>query len=164
MPFTITPKADTYLRQRGVEHIRFGVRENKGCSGWEYIWEYGEKRKYDYHWLINDTYNIYIDSAHKQYLEDIEIDYSEHQLGNKVIFNNKKVDITCGCGESINFPANLKQEDGTWGLPDGTVMKMNIFSEDYNPWDSVGSDDEGTKTISDRNVLSHKYKQWREVK
>ena len=36
---TITPRASSYIESTGINPIRFGVKPNKGCAGFEYDWD-----------------------------------------------------------------------------------------------------------------------------
>jgi iron-sulfur cluster assembly accessory protein len=45
--------------------------------------------------------NILIDSADRDYLEDLNIDYSEDLMGGGFRFTNPTADKTCNCGQSF---------------------------------------------------------------
>ena len=87
---TITQKADEYIRKTGMQEIRFGVKTNKGCAGFEYIWQQGYPSINDYRININDNYTLLIDKSLKKYVDDCEIDLEtlDDKLGNKIVFNN----------------------------------------------------------------------------
>ena len=46
---------------------------------------------------------LYIDPLSLQYLEDVEIDFTEGVHGGGFKFNNPNVKGSCGCGSSVSF-------------------------------------------------------------
>ena len=46
---------------------------------------------------------LYIDPLSLQYLEDVEIDFTEGVHGAGFKFNNPNVKGSCGCGSSVSF-------------------------------------------------------------
>ena len=182
---TITPKADNYLRKAGIKYIRFGVKPNKGCAGFEYIWEKGEPTEVDYLININDAYTLIIAPNHKKYVDQCMIDLKDVDdgTGYKIKFINDKVEVQCGCGESLDFPDDIREDPKeAWNK----VMTFRFFHDDNNPWLNATDNGDDTSTISfdptlnlvDDEIaiagdtvkevkpevdLSRKYKQWKEA-
>ena len=46
---------------------------------------------------------LYVDPLSLQYLEDVEIDFTEGTHGAGFKFNNPNVKGSCGCGSSVSF-------------------------------------------------------------
>lgn len=46
---------------------------------------------------------LYIDPLSLQYLEDVEVDFTEGVHGSGFKFNNPNVKGSCGCGSSVSF-------------------------------------------------------------
>ena len=130
---TITPKADKFIVESGIETIRFGVRPNKGCAGYEYIWEKGEIKLGDYRIRVNDRYTLLIEPGQKKYLDQCEIDLIEvdEGIGQKIQFNNNKTKDVCGCGESLDFPKDIEEDPIEVWEPE---MNFRFFHEYNNPW------------------------------
>ena len=130
---TITPKADKFIVESGIETIRFGVRPNKGCAGYEYIWEKGEIKLGDYRIRVNDRYTLLIAGDQKKYLDQCEIDLIEvdEGIGQKIQFNNSKTKDVCGCGESLDFPKDIEEDPIELWEPE---MNFRFFHEYNNPW------------------------------
>ena len=130
---TITPKADKFIVESGIETIRFGVRPNKGCAGYEYIWEKGEIKLGDYRIKVNDRYTLLIAGDQKKYLDQCEIDLIEvdEGIGQKIQFNNSKTKDVCGCGESLDFPKEIYEDPAEVWEP---KMNFRFFHEYNNPW------------------------------
>tara|TARA_B100001113_G_scaffold350602_1_gene348057 strand:- start:840 stop:1391 length:552 start_codon:yes stop_codon:yes gene_type:complete len=181
---TITPRADTYISNCGIPKIRFGVRTNKGCAGFEYIWEADEPTPNDYQINVNDKYTLLIDIKHKKYIDECSIDLKDVDdgTGYKICFDNEKVEVKCGCGESLDFPDDVSESPSELWEP---KMTFRFFHEDNNPWlNPAEVDEEGNAKITFGNEsidhairgagdsvtetketdLSDKYKQWREIK
>ena len=152
--FTITPKADKFIVESGIETIRFGVRPNKGCAGYEYILEKGEIKLGDYRIRVNDRYTILIEPGQKKYLDQCEIDLIEvdEGIGQKIQFNNNKTKDVCGCGESLDFPKDIEEDPIEAWEPE---MNFRFFHEYNNPW----TEGEEEQTISfggvDFDTTSH---------
>ena len=67
---TVTQRANAYIQKSGITEIRFGVKVNKGCAGFEYIWEAGQYNGGDYTLTFNHNYKIFIAKDHKKYVEE----------------------------------------------------------------------------------------------
>ena len=182
---TITPRADTYIANCGIPIIRFGVKPNKGCAGFEYIWEASEIDKDDYQININDNYTLLINKFQKKYLDMCEIDLKDvdDNTGYKIQFNNEKVEVQCGCGESLDFADNISEDHReVWERK----MTFRFFHDDNNPWLQPHTvNEEGVaeirfpneninelindageivkKEIPNKTNLSDKYRLWREA-
>ena len=130
---TITPRADTYISNCGIEFIRFGVKPNKGCAGFEYIWESSQSNKDDYVINVNDRYTLLINKYQKKYLDMCQIDLKDvdDNTGYKIQFNNEKVEVQCGCGESLDFADNISEDPKEVWEP---RMTWRFFHDENNPW------------------------------
>ncbi len=129
---TITQRANDYIQKSGISEIRFGVKINKGCAGFEYIWEAGQYNGGDYTLNFNHNYRIYIDPKHKKYIESCVIDLKDVDdgTGYKICFDNEKVEVKCGCGESLDFPDDI-QDIETW---EPTIKISHIY--DATGWEA----------------------------
>ena len=134
---TVTQRANDYIQKSGITEIRFGVKVNKGCAGFEYIWEAGQYNGGDYTLHFNHNYKILIAKDHKKYVEDCIIDLKDVDdgTGYKICFDNEKVEVKCGCGESLDFPDDVE---------DNEVWEPHIkVSHIYEPteWESINVND-----------------------
>jgi len=147
---TITERADDYIQKSGITEIRFGVKTNKGCAGFEYIWEAGEFNGGDYTLNFNHNYKIYIDPKQKKYVEDCIIDLKDVDdgTGYKICFENTKVEVKCGCGESLDFPEDVKDEE-VWE-PIVKVTHMYTQAE----WEDIDVD----KLLDSKGLTEYKEK------
>ncbi len=146
---TITPRADKFILNSGIKNIRFGVVPNKGCAGYEYVWEeeFNPNTDRDYIINVNDTYNLIINVDQKKYIDDCSIDLKDvdDNTGYKINFKNEKTENVCGCGESLDFPKLIRENDQTWERN----MTFRFFTEENNPWQKADIDEEtGDATIS----------------
>lgn len=171
---TITQKADEYIRKTGMQEIRFGVKTNKGCAGFEYIWQQGYPSINDYRININDNYTLLIDKSLKKYVDDCEIDLEtlDDKLGNKIVFNNEKVEVKCGCGESLDFPDDIEENDIAWD----DVQTYRFFYTEESWMNMANKNDQGGLSLNPKSVeietkiknagdtvsvMTDKYKRWR---
>lgn len=46
---------------------------------------------------------IIIDPLSFQYMEDVEIDWSDHPISSGFVFNNPRALNSCGCGKSFSY-------------------------------------------------------------
>ena len=143
---TITQRAKDFISNTGIPVIRFGARPNKGCAGFEYIWEEGTYiPNEDYRININDKFMLLVDVTQKKYIDCCEIDLVEDHQGilTKIEFRNTKTEVVCGCGESLNFDENIMVSlSETWDLAEVTNYK-NDTVKNVVP-----------------NTLGNKYKRW----
>jgi len=181
---TITPTAEDWIATTGINPIRFGARPNKGCAGYEYIWERGtyiEGR--DYQLNINDRFTILVGVNHKRYVDCCEIDLKTQDDGllTKVEFKNEKTKVVCGCGESLDFEENIADNpDEIWAM--GRMINYRSFGPHNDPWKKVEPNEDGDLVVRPSievvkpellqrdtvkevtpNTLTNKYKNWRKV-
>jgi Fe-S cluster assembly iron-binding protein IscA len=177
---TITQKANDYILNSGITEIRFGVKTNKGCAGFEYIWQKGYPGIDDYRININDDYTLLIDKTLKKYIDNCEIDLEETELEHKIVFNNEKVSVQCGCGESLDFPDDIQENDTLW--EDQQTYRFFYSVEEWQSLARVQDNGDLTLELGEVNIdkkikkqgdtvkevpskkVSEKYKQWRELK
>lgn len=180
---TITQRANDYIIKSGITEIRFGVKTNKGCAGFEYIWKAGQYNGGDYTLWFNNDYKIFIAKEQKKYIENCVIDLKDVDdgTGYKICFDNEKVEVKCGCGESLDFPddihdievwePNIKVShiyDATgWGAEDiNNLLESNGMS-DYKETYVEKTIDSRIETAGDTvkrvdpKKLSEKYRNWR---
>lgn len=133
---TITQRADEYIQKSGITEIRFGVKTNKGCAGFEYIWEAGQYNGGDYTLTFNHKYKIFIAKDQKKYVEDCIIDLKDVDdgTGYKIQFNNEKVEVQCGCGESLDFPEDITDTE-EW---EPVIKVSHIY--DQSEWEDIDVD------------------------
>ncbi len=87
--------------------LRLGV-QNGGCSGFSYGMGFDDEQKendseYEIHGL-----KVVIDSESSKYLNGVEIDYKEADMGGGFTIHNPNAVATCGCGSSFR----TKEEEG----------------------------------------------------
>ena len=131
---TISERANNYILRSGIKEIRFGVRPNKGCAGFEYIWEAGEYQGGDYQLNFNNKFTLLITEDSKKYVENCIVDLKDVDDGTgfKIEFINEKVEVKCGCGESLDFPEDIEELE-PWQR---TVSVAHMYSEaDYKDVD-----------------------------
>lgn len=135
---TITPRASSYIESTGINPIRFGVKPNKGCAGFEYIWQQGEIEPNDYRININDKFTILVARNHKKYVDDCQVDLKDIDdgTGYKICFDNKKTQHICGCGESLDFAPSIR-DSGTWQ----ETWTIRTFDENF-VWDKNSTNKE----------------------
>ena len=147
---TITKRANDYIRKSGIPKIRFGVKTNKGCAGFEYIWEAGQYNGGDYTLTFNNHYKILISQDDKKFVEDCIIDLKDVDdgTGYKITFNNTKVEVQCGCGESLDFPENI-QDVEVW---EPQVKVTHMYDE--KDWENISVD----KLLNSNGLTEYKTK------
>jgi len=184
---TITPRAENYIQTTGIPIIRFGARPNKGCAGFEYIWEKGTFiPRQDYRINVNDKFMLVVSYTMKKYIDCCEIDLKSQDDGllSKIEFRNEKTEVVCGCGESLNFADDIDDcPDQGWSLE--FPFTMRTFGPGNDPWKNALPNENGEVKISPSgsrddkiehpmvkkynndtvrevspNTLSNKYKRW----
>ena len=106
---TITPKADKFIVESGIETIRFGVRPNKGCAGYEYIFAEDNIKDGD-EVLDYGKFNLLIDRMSQPYLSGMTLDYVKEGINEFFKFLNPNEQSACGCGVSVQFNENIISE------------------------------------------------------
>lgn len=87
------------------KHIKISVT-TKGCSGNSYDLKFIEQEKInplDELIVLEDNFTIVLDFKSSMWLLGTEIDWVIDQWSSKFEFRNKKIEGTCGCGESFYF-------------------------------------------------------------
>jgi len=86
------------------EGVRIGVRK-AGCSGFEYFFEFVEKKSVDTNDFVFDEGDckIFVDKESLNYLKGSLVDYSEDGLNQGIKFHNPNAKAVCGCGESFTI-------------------------------------------------------------
>lgn len=104
-PITLTQGAIIELKHIIQEEneklpLRIGVK-NGGCAGFSYILNFEEKQNNDIDFEIEGI-AIIIDTAHIEYLNKLEIDFTQGLNNRGFIYNNPNANTTCGCGTSFS--------------------------------------------------------------
>ena len=86
----------------GVLGIRLGVKSG-GCAGYEYIFDYCDKKHYDDDVLDFGKFKIFIDETSHRYLDGLTLDYVKEGLQEEYKIINPKETVSCGCGVSVGF-------------------------------------------------------------
>lgn len=74
-----------------------------GCAGFSYDMFYDDKPSELDEVFEFDDVKIIIDPISGQYLEGVELDYIESNIGGGFKFKNPNVTGSCGCGHSVSF-------------------------------------------------------------
>ncbi|WP_288105974.1 iron-sulfur cluster assembly accessory protein [Limnobacter sp.] len=75
-----------------------------GCSGFEYRIEMvREVNDDDIVIEVNPYITLYVDPFSAPYLEGTTVDYEQHTLSARFVFNNPQATSTCGCGSSFSI-------------------------------------------------------------
>ena len=72
-----------------------------GCSGFEYGFQFEEKREEDDLEFERDGVKLLVDSMSFQYLMGSEIDFIDDLMGTRFVVSNPNAATTCGCGSSF---------------------------------------------------------------
>lgn len=72
-----------------------------GCSGWIYKLDFDTPTQSDYFYESNGI-NIIIDPGSIEYLNGLNLDYSEDLMGGAFRFHNPNASAFCGCGNSFS--------------------------------------------------------------
>lgn len=73
-----------------------------GCSGWEYAFQFDEKRDGDQAAAF-DGFELIVDSKSLRFLENSRIDYFDEPTQSGFKIDNPNVKAACGCGHSFQF-------------------------------------------------------------
>lgn len=78
--------------------------EPGGCSGWIYKLNFDTRSSSDRLYQSNGI-DILVDSRSIEYLNDLNLDYSEDLMGCAFRFHNPNAVTFCGCGNSFSTSA-----------------------------------------------------------
>ncbi|MBX9449194.1 MAG: iron-sulfur cluster assembly accessory protein [Taibaiella sp.] len=84
---------------RETPYMRIGVKGG-GCSGLSYVLGFDKKEEQDEIFDIQGI-PVIIQPAHKMYLVQMQIDYSNGLDARGFVFNNPNASSSCGCGSSF---------------------------------------------------------------
>ena len=90
----IAVKQDPNLMQR--VYVKGG-----GCSGFQYGFQFEERKEEDDIEFERDGVRLLIDSMSIQYLTGSEIDFIDDLMGTRFVVSNPNAATTCGCGSSF---------------------------------------------------------------
>lgn len=104
---TVTEKAVKEIKNisdaEGIGHYSVRLRViGGGCAGFTYDMYFEEKVNEMDETVEVDGVKVIVDPLSLQYLEDIEVDYTDSQFGRGFKFNNPNVKGSCGCGSSFS--------------------------------------------------------------
>jgi len=115
MNITISPTAIINIRRLQKEFdaednaLRFGL-STAGCSGYKYVLEF-EGSPTDSDIILEfDNIVIYVNEAHREKLKGSVIGWKETLFLSGFQIDNPQAKQPCGCGESINFIEEEKNE------------------------------------------------------
>lgn len=103
----LTDKAVAKIKEiseaEGIGHCRVRLRViGGGCAGFQYDLYYEEiSTEIDETTDVNGI-TVVVDPLSYQYLDGVEIDYTETAMSAGFTFNNPNVSGSCGCGSSFN--------------------------------------------------------------
>lgn len=83
----------------GATHLRIGVKGG-GCSGMSYLLGFDKPEADDEIFEIKGI-PVIMKPAHKMYLVNMQIDYSNGLDARGFVFNNPNASDSCGCGTSF---------------------------------------------------------------
>ena len=84
----------------GASHLRIGVKGG-GCSGMSYLLGF-DKPEADDELFEVEGIPVIMKPAHKMYLVNMQIDYSNGLDARGFVFNNPNASGSCGCGTSFS--------------------------------------------------------------
>lgn len=106
LPVSFTPAAlDEIKRLTNTQalaetpYLRVGVKGG-GCSGLSYVLGFDQKEADDEEYEFEQI-KIVMKPAHKMYLANMQIDYSNGLDARGFVFNNPNASSNCGCGTSF---------------------------------------------------------------
>jgi iron-sulfur cluster assembly protein len=115
MNITITDKAKKALIQKdiGTENfLRVKIIEG-GCAGLTYTAEIAQDMQTGEDVVFQlDEIRLVADSDSAQYLDGLNIDFSDDLISGGLRFTNEKTVSTCGCGASFNLSGFPVIEEG----------------------------------------------------
>ena len=71
-----------------------------GCSGFQYIFEFGEAKEQDVTFEQEGAL-IMIDPMSLEMMDESVVDFKEDLTGSRFIVQNPKASVSCGCGNSF---------------------------------------------------------------
>ena len=118
MNITLTDKAKEALIQKGIgaeNFLRIKIVEG-GCAGLTYTAEIDQNMKEGESVISQvEAIRLVADSNSKQYLDGLNIDFSDDLISGGLRFTNEKTVSTCGCGASFNLSGFPVIEKGKCG-------------------------------------------------
>tara|TARA_R110002110_G_scaffold53401_4_gene154295 strand:- start:1659 stop:2009 length:351 start_codon:yes stop_codon:yes gene_type:complete len=115
MNITISPTAIINIRRLQREYdaaesaLRFGL-SNSGCSGYKYVLEFEENPTNSDVVIEFDSIIIYVEKIYIEKLKGSVIGWKETPFLSGFDIDNPQAKQPCGCGESINFIEEEKNE------------------------------------------------------
>ena len=103
---TITKKAAQHFlkyiqKKENATGIKITVKKT-GCSGLAYVIEPAKEMPIGYIESIQLGIKLYIDQSAQSFLQGLEIDYEQKEMGLfQLVYNNPQEKARCGCGESF---------------------------------------------------------------
>ena len=88
--------------EAGILGIRLGVKSG-GCAGFEYIFDYCDKKRYDDDVIDYGKFKVFIDEISAKYLNGVTLDYVKEGINEQFKIVNPNESISCGCGVSVGF-------------------------------------------------------------
>ena len=102
---TISPETKEYwnslLSENGKKYISLSIR-GSGCAGFAYTWNYTDSTSDGV--LVDDL--VVVENRAFRAVNGSTIDYVHAGLGTEIKIINPNEEMSCGCGESVNF--NIK--------------------------------------------------------
>ncbi len=104
---TVTEKAIKEIKNisdsEGIGHYAVRLRViGGGCAGFTYDMYFEEQVNEMDETVEVDGVKVIVDPLSLQYLEDVEVDYTEGPFGRGFKFNNPSATGSCGCGSSFS--------------------------------------------------------------
>ena len=104
---TVTEKAIKEIKNisdaEGIGHYSVRLRViGGGCAGFTHDMYFEEQVNEMDETVEVDGVKVIVDPLSFQYLEDVEVDYTDGQFGRGFKFNNPNVKGSCGCGSSFS--------------------------------------------------------------
>ena len=116
----VTPLALENLERLQMEYkytdqgLRFGL-SGGGCSGYKYVIEFEESKQSNdiVYNACNENYkiDIYVSEKHIDKLKNSTIDWKSTLMEEGFDIDNPQAKQPCGCGESINFREEEKDNE-----------------------------------------------------
>lgn len=107
LPITLTSQAIAEIKRIMNEtdlnqnpYLRIGVKGG-GCSGMSYVLGFDNNSEDDEIFEI-DSIPVIIKKAHKLYLVNMQVDFSNGLDARGFVFENPNASSTCGCGSSFS--------------------------------------------------------------
>ena len=101
----ISPETKEYwnslLSENGKKYISLSIR-GSGCAGFAYTWNYTDSTSDGV--LVDDL--VVVENRAFRAVNGSTIDYVHAGLGTEIKIINPNEEMSCGCGESVNFNIN----------------------------------------------------------